>query len=464
MQQTCISQIYLSPSPMSIPCSSDVACLEGPSTCLFPSIDPSPFACLRQVPHIEAMRFRAISTATSTLLALLLTPHAPAQTVPVQPDDPCGLPDTSTAAYRIAAISNWGYGFDSLRTDIARWSASPYVHVDSIGKSVQGRTLYELTIQDTAATSTPRKRVWIHARTHPSEVQGTWVTNEVIRILLSGSPTAKLLRAGCVFNIVPMFNPDGVELARARENANNVDIESNWNTTPGEPEVQALRARFAALMVTPNPIRVALNIHSSTSCTRYFVYHAATGTSAAYATTEQSFIGFSRSHFPGGFQSYDYFVSWAGTAPLVYPESWFWYNHREAVLALTYEDKNCATAGGFDSTASAIVLAIADQLGLSGPAYVAAENRLPRAVRLLQNYPNPFNPITKIQFTIVDRQLTIVNVYDLMGREVARLVNEVKEPGTYTVHFDGSGLASGVYLARLSANGGTQTIPILLVR
>jgi hypothetical protein len=76
---------------------------------------------------------------------------------------------------------------------------------------------------------------------------------------------------------------------------------------------------------------------------------------------------------------------------------------------------------------------------------------LPAEFQLFQNYPNPFNPATKIQFTIVDRQLTIVNVYDLMGREVATLVNEVKEPGTYTVKFDGSNLASGVYLYRLTA-------------
>jgi hypothetical protein len=70
---------------------------------------------------------------------------------------------------------------------------------------------------------------------------------------------------------------------------------------------------------------------------------------------------------------------------------------------------------------------------------------------LHQNYPNPFNPSTTIQFTIVNRQLTIVKVYDVMGREVATLVNEVKEPGTYTVQFSGSGLASGVYFYRLSA-------------
>jgi hypothetical protein len=75
----------------------------------------------------------------------------------------------------------------------------------------------------------------------------------------------------------------------------------------------------------------------------------------------------------------------------------------------------------------------------------------PDAFALSQNYPNPFNPSTNIQFSIVRRQLTIVKVFDVLGREVATLVNEVKQPGTYTVQFSGSGLASGVYFYRLQA-------------
>ena len=75
----------------------------------------------------------------------------------------------------------------------------------------------------------------------------------------------------------------------------------------------------------------------------------------------------------------------------------------------------------------------------------------PGEFALQQNYPNPFNPSTKIQFSIVNRQLTIVKVFDVLGRELATLVNEVKEPGTYTVQFNASSLASGVYFYRLSA-------------
>jgi Secretion system C-terminal sorting domain len=60
--------------------------------------------------------------------------------------------------------------------------------------------------------------------------------------------------------------------------------------------------------------------------------------------------------------------------------------------------------------------------------------------------------------------LTIVKVFDLLGREVGSLVNEVKEPGTYTVEFDGSDLSSGVYFYKLQAGGFVQTHKMLLVR
>jgi hypothetical protein len=60
--------------------------------------------------------------------------------------------------------------------------------------------------------------------------------------------------------------------------------------------------------------------------------------------------------------------------------------------------------------------------------------------------------------------LTIVKVYDVLGREVATLVNEVKEPGTYTVEFNASSLASGVYFYRLQAGTYVETRKLLLLR
>ena len=76
---------------------------------------------------------------------------------------------------------------------------------------------------------------------------------------------------------------------------------------------------------------------------------------------------------------------------------------------------------------------------------------LPASFELLQNYPNPFNPATSIKYQISEASLVSLKVYDLIGREVAVLVNEVKQPGVYQVSFGGENLASGVYFYKMTA-------------
>jgi hypothetical protein len=96
----------------------------------------------------------------------------------------------------------------------------------------------------------------------------------------------------------------------------------------------------------------------------------------------------------------------------------------------------------------------------------------PLGIALLQNYPNPFNPVTIIRYSIgaVSGQQSVVSshvrlaVYDLLGREVAVLVDEKKAPGSYEVKFDGSRLASGVYFYRMQAGDFVQTRRLLLLK
>ncbi len=92
------------------------------------------------------------------------------------------------------------------------------------------------------------------------------------------------------------------------------------------------------------------------------------------------------------------------------------------------------------------------------------EGELPGRPWLIQNYPNPFNPVTNFQFSIVNRQLTILRVFDVLGREVATPLNEVKQPGTYTVEWDASGVASGVYFYRLQSGQFSAVQKMLLTR
>ena len=89
---------------------------------------------------------------------------------------------------------------------------------------------------------------------------------------------------------------------------------------------------------------------------------------------------------------------------------------------------------------------------------------LPMAISLSQNYPNPFNAITEITFTLPKTQPVSLRIYDVLGREVAVLVNEMKTAGEHRVTFDASGLASGVYLCRIEAGGMMQTRKIVLLR
>src|SRR5512140_1287869 len=101
---------------------------------------------------------------------------------------------------------------------------------------------------------------------------------------------------------------------------------------------------------------------------------------------------------------------------------------------------------------------------LSSGIQASGEKDLPTTYDLSQNYPNPFNPLTIIKYTIAGAggqdpgaSNTRLVVYDLLGREVATLVNERKAAGKYEVSFDASGLASGVYVYRLTAGSFVQS-------
>jgi hypothetical protein len=85
-------------------------------------------------------------------------------------------------------------------------------------------------------------------------------------------------------------------------------------------------------------------------------------------------------------------------------------------------------------------------------------------LNLSQNYPNPFNPITTINYTIPQRSLVELKVFDILGRQVATLVNEEKPRGNYQVKFDGSSLSSGIYLYRLKSGKLMETKKLILLK
>jgi hypothetical protein len=89
---------------------------------------------------------------------------------------------------------------------------------------------------------------------------------------------------------------------------------------------------------------------------------------------------------------------------------------------------------------------------------------VPGSYALSQNYPNPFNPGTEIRYQISGVSPVKLVVYDMLGRTVAVLVDETKEPGTYSVRFDASSLSSGVYMYRLEAGSYTATRRMMLLK
>ncbi len=83
---------------------------------------------------------------------------------------------------------------------------------------------------------------------------------------------------------------------------------------------------------------------------------------------------------------------------------------------------------------------------------------------LSQNYPNPFNPTTTIKFSIPNEKFVSLKVYDMLGREVSTLVNEVKFAGNYSVQFDAANLPSGIYFYTLHAGTYTATKKMILMK
>jgi hypothetical protein len=92
---------------------------------------------------------------------------------------------------------------------------------------------------------------------------------------------------------------------------------------------------------------------------------------------------------------------------------------------------------------------------------------LPKIFSLSQNYPNPFNPMTSIGYTVPQggiRHAVSVRIYDLLGREVATLVNEIKPAGTYTVMWNAASMPSGIYFYRLQSDNFVATKKLVLIK
>ena len=89
---------------------------------------------------------------------------------------------------------------------------------------------------------------------------------------------------------------------------------------------------------------------------------------------------------------------------------------------------------------------------------------VPTKYELSANYPNPFNPSTTIEYAVPNDGMVTLKVYDVLGREVANLVNEYMPTGRYKITWDASKMASGIYVYRMTANKFTTSRKMLLMK
>ena len=177
-------------------------------------------------------------------------------------------------------------------------------------------------------------------------------------------------------------------------------------------------------------------------------------------------ISFKAIGFDQFYRTVEIIPQWGCTSGVIDSAGFYYAGNETGVFQVTVAD----VASGL--TASAVVnitysVSINDNF-----------TELPTSLQLFQNYPNPFNPTTKIRFTIPAspvnptpyqgeknrENLVTLKVYDILGREVAVLVNEKKSPGIYEVEFAARNLASGVYLYRLNVGNFSVTKKLILLK
>jgi hypothetical protein len=119
-----------------------------------------------------------------------------------------------------------------------------------------------------------------------------------------------------------------------------------------------------------------------------------------------------------------------------------WYDYRDGNYEIYYKNNPTGNITGIETIFS----------------------ELPYEYRLEQNYPNPFNPTTSIEYRVGSKEYVTLKVYDLLGREVATLVNEEKPAGSYEIEFDASNLSSGIYFYQLQTQDFAETKKMMVLK
>lgn len=271
------------------------------------------------------------------------------------------------------------YNYSFLQERINEWILSSLVKVDTLGITDNGFPIQQITITDPSVPNADKKRVWIHARTHPGETPSSWHFDGIIQKLLSTDEVISYYRQNVIFYLIPFTNPDGVFYGKSRTNFSGVDVESNWNKSDTETskEVKILKQRMAQIN-SEKVLSVFNNLHSQAVSYCTFWIHTPGSTTPRFYRKEYQFSNLNTSDNPY-FVPGDYSES---NLSAVFPEGWLWANHGEQVMALTYETPYDNYSNGiWVSNDNLIeigqrnVYAIAEYLELSHPKRYILDNK-----------------------------------------------------------------------------------------
>jgi Zinc carboxypeptidase/Cytosolic carboxypeptidase N-terminal domain len=249
------------------------------------------------------------------------------------------------------------YTFSQLIAYMLQIDASPFVKGEIIGQSSYNRPIHMLTITDFNRSNNEKKQIWLHARSHPAETGSSFLLEGLINFLISDTPDARDALSNLIFHIVPMHNVDGVVNGNYRSTPDSLNLEVMWffdhegsnpfELAPNTPsEIQVLHRTISSLINSGPPFTIALNLHSSNSepDTATFFYPHFGPESLGYTNSEETlwlnqvdFIRYIGAYFGTGLIEPLPSQGGASFVSKTYPESWWWANFQDSVMALTLE-------------------------------------------------------------------------------------------------------------------------------
>ncbi len=255
-------------------------------------------------------------------------------------------------------VARWHpYTYSRLVGFLGGLRGKPGVTLGTLGDSPRGRDTPSVTVTD-GASPRAKRRIVIHARTHPGEVGSSFLLEGLLRFASGSGPEARKLRAKAVLDVVPMLNVDGVIAGNNRVTTYGVNLEGKWlpaSTAAGEaaldpdktpPEVQLMHSWLLERLDDGALPAVALNLHASAGQpddSLFFFPHfgpAARGYAAGESSLYRKQIAFIDSwrstqgapwFNPPATDGQSNFVSRA------LPESWWWRTYGDDVMAITVE-------------------------------------------------------------------------------------------------------------------------------